>query len=128
MYNDLIISHFSNPQHSGELAACDYDYEIGNPVCGDRIHIQLQTNDTQQGKQIEKAVFRAWGCATSLATANIFCESIINTSIACIAQRDEQQMEQMLGDLEPSQQHCLPILVGLHEKLLATLTPEVTAS
>ena len=122
MYNDIIIENFSDPQHSGEINSCDYEYEIGNPVCGDRIRVQLNVKD----EQIENVAFRAWGCATSIATANLFCASIINTPINSIAQRNENEMEQMLGELEPSQQHCVHILVGLHEKLLTTLTPKVT--
>lgn len=114
MYNDTIIENFTNPHNTGEIDSCDYEYEIGNPVCGDRIRVQLEMN----GEHIEKAVFRAWGCATSIATANIFCTSIMHTPFNEIAHRDEQAMKRMLGELEPSQQHCLHILEGLHQELL----------
>ncbi|WP_199610188.1 iron-sulfur cluster assembly scaffold protein [Flocculibacter collagenilyticus] len=117
MYNDIIIDNFSDPRNVGDLESADHELEIGNPVCGDRIKVQLSVTDNL----INKAVFRAWGCATSVATANIFCRSIEGQTATEIAQRQPQEIEAMLGELEPSQHHCLHILSELHEKLTAQL-------
>lgn len=113
MYNDIIISNFSDPKHASELKNPEVEFEIGNPVCGDRIKIQLLiSKDT-----IKKAVFKAWGCATSVATANIFCNSIEGNEATSCSQRSSAEIKEMLGELEPSQHHCLNILNELHEKL-----------
>lgn len=40
--------------------------ERGNPVCGDRITVQLKL----VSDRIEMIRYQAWGCATSLATCN----------------------------------------------------------
>ncbi|WP_133408196.1 iron-sulfur cluster assembly scaffold protein [Parashewanella tropica] len=117
MYNEIIIDNFSNPQNVGELSAADLVLEIGNPVCGDRIKVYLDITDNL----INRAVFKAWGCATSIATANVFCSSIEGQNGAEIALRQPEDIEAMLGELEPSQNHCLQILEELHEKLMTKL-------
>lgn len=114
MYNDIIVENFSDPQNTGELESPDIEFEIGNPVCGDRIRVNIKMN----GNEVEKALFRAWGCATSVATANIFCSSVKDQSIESIGSREKSEIESFLGELEPSQFHCVTILEELHAKLV----------
>ena len=118
MYNDIIVDNFSNPKFVGDLESADYKFEIGNPVCGDRIHMQVELD----GDYIRDSRFRAWGCATSVATANIFCESIIGLSIEAISARESTEISAMLGELEPSQQHCINILIELHQELVLAVS------
>lgn len=113
MYNDIIIENFSNPKYSGEIPNPHIEIEVGNPVCSDRIRIQIE----MENKKISQGVFRAWGCAASVATANIFCSSINGKTIETIVNRDRSEIDQMLGEVEPSQYHCLDILHELHKKL-----------
>jgi nitrogen fixation NifU-like protein len=67
-------------------------------------------------------VFQAWGCATSIATANIFCSLINGNEIEMVVNYDRSELDTILGKLEPSQHHCLDILHELHDKLKATFT------
>ncbi len=113
MYNDIIIENFSDPQHVGDLESADIELEVGNSVCGDRIRVQILLDDNK----ISNALFRAWGCATSVATANIFCDSLLNQSLDSVCQRDVEYKQQMLGELSPSQHHCMDILNELHQLL-----------
>ncbi|MBE8966701.1 iron-sulfur cluster assembly scaffold protein [Nostocales cyanobacterium LEGE 12452] len=113
MYNDIIIKNFSEPEHSGEIQNPHLEFEVGNSVCGDRIRVQIVID----GEKIVKGLFRAWGCATSVATANIFCSLINGNTIEKIVTRDKSELEKMLGELEPSQYHCLDILYELHSQL-----------
>lgn len=113
MYNDIIITNFSEPKHSGEIQNADFEFEVGNSVCGDRVKIQIEMD----GKKITKGVFRAWGCATSVATANIFCSLINGNTFENLVNKESSELDKMLGELEPSQYHCLDILHELHNKL-----------
>ncbi|MFC6635713.1 iron-sulfur cluster assembly scaffold protein [Microbulbifer taiwanensis] len=114
MYNDIIIDNFSDPAHVGDIDGPEYQYEIGNPVCGDRIRIQISAT----GGRVDSARFRAWGCATSVATANIFCASLERLVLARLGERSDSEIEAMLGELEPSQYHCVEILQQLHRRLV----------
>lgn len=121
MYSDLIVQHFGDPQHVGDLDDNNIEFEIGNSVCGDRVRIQATLNDSN----IESIVFRAWGCATSVATADIFCEYAKGSSLIDVQSRTKPEIAALLGDLEPSQQHCVNIMMELHQQLLIEASKEV---
>jgi nitrogen fixation NifU-like protein len=113
MFNEIIVENFSNPRFAEELASADLTLELGNPVCGDRILVQLQLAEGV----IKKARYQAWGCATSLATGNIFCDFVDAKPLAAVLHTDEGTMANMLGELEPSQHHCLDMLRSLFKQL-----------
>lgn len=111
MYNPIIVDHFSNPRNIGEIKEKDYQVKIGNPVCGDTIFLDLKI----EKNHVEDAKFKAYGCAGSIATASIFSEYIVGKSISQIVQTPDSYKENMLGELEPTQMHCLQILKQLFE-------------
>ncbi|MDM5232010.1 iron-sulfur cluster assembly scaffold protein [Lysinibacillus pakistanensis] len=113
MYNSIIVDYFSNPRHSGELTDANMELKIGNSVCGDTIFMSVKVEDGE----ILDAKYKAYGCATSLATADIFAEFIINKSIEEIKQQPQHEIDKMLGELEPPQMHCLNILHELFEQI-----------
>lgn len=113
MFNEIIVNNFSNPAHAAEIENASAVIELGNDVCGDRIKVQLLIEDGC----IKRAVYAAWGCATSLATGNIFCSRIQDLPYACAIDFSASEVEQMLGELDPSQQHCLEMLHLLFDKL-----------
>jgi nitrogen fixation NifU-like protein len=106
MFNDIIVRHFSNPVHAADLADATHTIELGNAVCGDRIRVQLRL----AADIVEKARFRAWGCATSLATGDAFCQFIEGKSMASLARLPGSDIDELLGELEPAQRHCLDLL------------------
>lgn len=113
MFNDIIVQNFSDPQFAAEIDDANATLELGNPVCGDRIKVQLKVQD---GK-IEKARYQAWGCATSLATGNVFCAQVDGMPVAEVQSLTAEKIDQMLGELEPSQHHCLEMLRALFGQL-----------
>lgn len=114
MYNQLIIDHFSNPRNVGEIENPDAEIVIGNPVCGDKVVIHINWDGS---KRISEVRFKAYGCATAIATASIFSEYIRGKTSGEIAATSEDQRNHMLGELEPSQHHCLDILHGLFKQV-----------
>ena len=113
MFNDIIVENFSSPRYAEELECADLTLELGNPVCGDRIRVQLQLADGVIGK----ARYQAWGCATSLATGNIFCGFLDAKPLSAVLAASAGDMAAMLGELEPSQHHCLDMLRALFAQL-----------
>ena len=113
MFNEIIVDNFSNPVYAGEMENASAVLELGNEVCGDRIKVQLDIEDGF----IRRAVYAAWGCATSLATGNIFCAKIQQLPLAEAVQFSRDDVDSMLGELDPSQHHCLEMLHLLFDKL-----------
>lgn len=113
MFNDIIVENFSSPRFAEELPHADLTLELGNPVCGDRIEVRLQLAEGV----IAKARYQAWGCATSLATGNVFCGFVDTKPLAAVLATPAEAMTSMLGELEPSQHHCLDMLRALFAQL-----------
>lgn len=113
MYNSIIVENFSNPCHSGKVASPDFSIELGNPVCGDKIIVQGLISGNQV---ITESKFQAWGCATTIATANIFCGYLLNRCLDAVLGTKAEKINELLGELEPSQYHCLEMLRELFQK------------
>ena len=115
MYNPQIIDHFSNPRNVGEIDNPDAEITIGSPVCGDMMVVHINWDES---KRVSEVVFKAHGCATTIATASMFGEHIRGKTCQEIAATPESQRSRLLGELEPSQHHCLDMLHRLFTQLL----------
>jgi nitrogen fixation NifU-like protein len=73
LYDELILDHYESPYHRGELESPSCTHTEHNPLCGDRVQLQLQIGSDQR---IEQAFFDGEGCAISQAAASILCEHI----------------------------------------------------
>lgn len=117
MFNDIIVKNFTEPVFVGEIPEASEVIELGNPVCGDRIKVQLQMEDGR----VSAARYQAWGCATSLAAGNVFCSHVHDRPFTELLAIPGAEVDSMLGELEPSQHHCLEMLRSLFERLQASL-------
>lgn len=104
MYREVILDRYKNPQKRGTLDPHDYSYEDDNPLCGDRIRIDLRV-DTQ-GK-VTEAAFSGTGCAISQASADLLTESIVGKSLDEIKKLGKDDILAMLGiELGPVRLKC----------------------
>ncbi|PHM60732.1 nitrogen fixation related protein [Xenorhabdus stockiae] len=114
MFNDIITDNFCNPDCQGQLTNPDIQLKLGNPVCGDKVDIDLSLNDEGY---INDARFQAWGCTVSLAMSNQFCRQIQGKKLTEVAQLSTSEIDEMLGELQPSQRHCLEMLHALFQQI-----------
>ncbi|MGM7723806.1 iron-sulfur cluster assembly scaffold protein [Metabacillus sp. Hm71] len=105
MFNDIICEHFMNPRNIGEMENHDYVVEIGNPICGDTVHMFLKVEE----QQITEVTYRAYGCSTSIATASIVSEVIKGKTFDELTSITRDEVADWLGELEPAQYHCIDI-------------------
>ncbi len=68
LYQDLIIDHQKNPRNFGELTGANHHADGFNPLCGDKITVDLKVNG--EGV-IEDLKFKGSGCAISKASASM---------------------------------------------------------
>ena len=104
MYRELILDHYQNPRNKGVVDPADVDYEEDNPLCGDHIHLTLQTDDDG----IVTAVgWEGEGCAISQASASMLYETLLGKSLDEIKQIDKTELLDMLGiPLSPVRIKC----------------------
>ena len=81
LYRDFILDHYRNPRNAGTLPDPDATFEDNNPLCGDKIRMDLRVED---GK-VTDVKFAGRGCAISMASASLLTEQIKGMSIADIA-------------------------------------------
>jgi nitrogen fixation NifU-like protein len=104
LYRDQIIDRYKNPQMKGTLDPHDYSYEDDNPLCGDRIRIDLRV--APEGI-VTEAGFSGTGCAISQAAADLLVESVVGKSLDDIKQLTRQDILDLLGiELGPVRLKC----------------------
>src|SRR5262249_30888230 len=72
LYRENILDHYKHPRNRGTLDQPDITYEDSNPLCGDRLRIDLTVKDGR----IEQIRFSGVGCSISQAAASMLCEEV----------------------------------------------------
>ena len=104
MYREMIIDHYKNPRMRGTLDPHDFTYEDDNPLCGDRIRIDVRMGG--EGR-ISEATFDGEGCAISQASADMLTESIVGKTLEEVKALGKEQILEMLGiQLGPVRLKC----------------------
>ena len=104
LYREQIIDRYKNPQMKGALDPHDFSYEDDNPLCGDRIRIDLRVDP---GGRVTEAAFSGTGCAISQASADLLVESIVGKSLEEIKTLSKTDILGMLGiELGPVRLKC----------------------
>jgi nitrogen fixation protein NifU and related proteins len=104
LYREQIIDRYKNPHHRGKLEPNDISYEDDNPLCGDRIRIDLRVDEKNH---IKEATFSGHGCSISQATADLLVESIIGKDLEEVKTLTKEDVLDMLGiQLGPVRLKC----------------------
>lgn len=77
MYREQILEHSKYPHNSGTLEHPSVSHEERNPLCGDRVRIDLQI----ENGVITDVRFSGKGCAISQATASMLTDEIKGKSV-----------------------------------------------
>ncbi len=104
LYREIIIDHYKNPQHKGRLDESDFSFEDENPLCGDRLQIELRVDENQN---VLDAKFDGHGCAISISAADLLLDSIIGKSIEDLKKLQKKDILDLLGiELSPVRLKC----------------------
>jgi len=80
-YGPVVLEHFRHPRNRGALAAPSMSQEGVNPLCGDRVRIELRI----EGDIVREAAFSANACAICVASASILTELVQGAPLEDIA-------------------------------------------
>jgi nitrogen fixation NifU-like protein len=78
LYQEVILDHYRKPRNFGTLPDADRRAEGHNPLCGDRVALQVR----MKGDAIEDIRFSGKGCAISTASASMMTEVVKGKSRA----------------------------------------------
>ncbi|MDE2572168.1 MAG: SUF system NifU family Fe-S cluster assembly protein [bacterium] len=71
-YREYILEHYRKPHNYGRFEHPDLAYEDDNPLCGDRIRVELKVDDGR----IADVRFEGKGCAISQASASMLTDVV----------------------------------------------------
>lgn len=104
LYREQIIERYKHPQHRGTLDPHDISYEDDNPLCGDRIRIDLRVDENEI---VTEAAFSGQGCSISQASADLLVEHIIGRRLDEVRALTKEDVLDMLGiQLGPVRLKC----------------------
>lgn len=93
LYRDFILDHYRNPRNSGTLEDPDASFEDINPLCGDKIRIDLKLRDGV----VTDVKFKGRGCAISQASASLLTEQIKGKSLEEINKIGKEDVLENVG-------------------------------
>ena len=104
MYREVILDHYKNPRNKGTLDPHDFTYEDENPLCGDKLRIDVRLDEQQRVKEV---AFSGRGCAISQASASMLTEAILGKTVDEVKQMGKDDILEMLGiELGPVRLKC----------------------
>ena len=104
MYREVILDHYKNPRNKGTLDPRDFSYEDENPLCGDKLRIDVRLDDEHRIKEV---AFSGHGCAISQASASMLTEAILGKTVDEVKKMGKDDILDMLGiELGPVRLKC----------------------
>ena len=105
-YSDKVVDHFENPRNVGSLDKESPDVGtalVGAPECGDVMKLQIKVGE--DGKTIEDAKFRTFGCGSAIASSSLATDWIIGRTVD---QAEEVKNTAIVEELSlpPVKIHC----------------------
>jgi nitrogen fixation NifU-like protein len=103
LYRDYILEHYRRPHNFGVLDDATASYEGSNPLCGDRIRLQVRVADGA----IAEVGFTGRGCAISQASASLLTDEIKGKPVAVAAAMTPDDLLDLLGiEISPARMKC----------------------
>jgi len=103
LYRDYILEHYRKPHNFGVIEEPSATYEGANPLCGDRITMQLGVKDGV----VEQVGFTGRGCAISQASASLLTDEVKGKPLEAVAGIRADDLLELLGiDISPARLKC----------------------
>jgi nitrogen fixation protein NifU and related proteins len=103
LYRDYILEHYRRPHNFGVLDNPTASHEGANPLCGDRITIQIAVRDGL----LDRVAFTGRGCAISQASASLLTDEIKGKPLAEVAAFAGDDLMDLLGiEISPARMKC----------------------
>jgi nitrogen fixation NifU-like protein len=111
MYGEVIIDHYRHPRNQGSLDNPDIAHEELNPLCGDRVRIELAL---APDGSVRAARFRGDLCMIAQAASSLLTELVTGASLDQIADLPQERLlDALQAEIRPARMNCalLPLTV-----------------
>ena len=87
LYQEIILDHGKNPRNLRKTENFNKDAKGNNPLCGDKVHIYLKTDEN---KKISDIKFEGEGCAITMASTSIMTDLLKG--------KEEKEVKEIVND------------------------------
>jgi nitrogen fixation NifU-like protein len=120
VFRAIVLEHFRHPRNRGTLDAPTAEAEGANPLCGDRIRIQVRVDDGV----VHDARFTADACALCIASASLLTEHARGRRVNEIDALDVASIAAWLeGEPPLARRKCALLPLDTLRRALATAPP-----
>jgi nitrogen fixation protein NifU and related proteins len=102
LYSEVVMDHFRNPRHMGKPKSYDAVGKVGNPTCGDVMHIYIKVDNGI----ISDIGFETMGCAAAIATSSMVTELAKGKTLKEAEAITREDVAKNLKGLPPVKMHC----------------------
>ena len=102
MYSEKVMEHFRNPRNVGSIENPDGVGQVGNPVCGDIMRLEIKVKDGR----IEDVKFKTFGCGAAIATSSMVTELVKGKTLDEALAISNRTVAEALEGLPPVKMHC----------------------
>ncbi len=102
MYSEKVMEHFKNPKNVGSMENPDGVGQVGNPVCGDIMRMEIRV----ENGRVADAKFKTFGCGAAIATSSMVTELVIGKTLEEALAVSNKAVAEALGGLPPVKMHC----------------------
>jgi nitrogen fixation NifU-like protein len=104
LYREEILDHYYSSPHRGKLECPDRVCDLDNPLCGDRIHLELCVDDDGRIAQVR---FDGHGCVISQAATSLLADRVEGSTLAEARRITPADVVKLLGvPLSPTRMKC----------------------
>jgi len=116
LYRDYILEHYRRPHNFGVIDEPSATFEGSNPLCGDRITMQLAVRDGV----VREIGFTGRGCAISQASASLLTDEVKGKTLDEVAGVQAVDLLELLGiEISPARLKCAMLSFDSLQHLLA---------
>lgn len=116
-YSTILRDHFEHPRNVGALNTPDAIGFAENPASGATLSLHLAIKDGV----IDRARFRAQGCAATIASGSVLTEWVVGKTPIQAYKIARADIEAALGGLPPTRKHAADLAVDAVHNALGKL-------
>ncbi len=98
LYQRAILDRAKSPAHAGRLESPDASVTVDNPLCGDRVTLDVKLD----GDKIADIAHHVRGCALCQASASVLADAAIGQTRAAVPAGREALKAMLAGIAEPA--------------------------
>jgi nitrogen fixation NifU-like protein len=106
-YSKKVMQNYTHPKNMGEINNPDGIGKVGNPTCGDIMHVYIKVEKGKDKKEILKDIkFKTFGCAAAIATSSMITQIAKGKTIDEAEKIKYADVMKELGGLPKIKVHC----------------------